>query len=74
MGKDLRCRLHRHRWETLENPDGGKYDRCSRCQVDRGIYTIDPSVTGVEGSFSLERQGTKDVARMVFKGRKRPPD
>lgn len=55
MGEDLRCRLHWHRWESLENPDGGEYDRCIRCHVDRGTYMTDPWVTGAEGSFSLER-------------------
>lgn len=73
MSKALRCRLHWHRWETLENADGGEYDRCVRCQVDRGTYTIDPRVTGAEGSFNLEREGAIDVARMVFPGRKKSP-
>ena len=74
MKKALRCRLHRHRWETLTNPDGGEYDRCSRCQVDRGTYLTDPrSINSPEGMTTLELQGAKDVARMVFPGRKKPP-
>jgi hypothetical protein len=42
MGKSMRCRLGRHRWETVKNSDGEKYQR-SRCHRDRGFEGNDPS-------------------------------
>ena len=34
--KPLLCRLNiRHHWERQINPDGGRYERCTKCGEDR---------------------------------------
>ena len=38
MAKPWRCRIGRHRWQRLRNPQGGWYYQCVKCgaQQDRG--------------------------------------
>jgi transposase-like protein len=47
-------------------------DRCVRCHLDRGFYTTDPPRNRRRRQLNLEREGAKDVVRMVFPGRKKP--
>ena len=43
MVKSVLCRVGRHKWETVKNSDGEKYQRCSRCRRDRGFEGNDPA-------------------------------
>ena len=37
MAKPWRCRIGRHRWQRLRNPEGGWYRECRACQKQRDI-------------------------------------
>jgi hypothetical protein len=36
MAKPFLCRIGRHRWQRLRNPEGGWYRQCSGCGKQRG--------------------------------------
>lgn len=41
-----RCRLgHAHRWAARSTDDGGRYQACVRCGVDRGPVGYGPMTT-----------------------------
>ena len=35
MAKSWLCRIGKHRWQRLRNPQGGWYSECRRCQKQR---------------------------------------
>jgi hypothetical protein len=35
MAKPWRCRIGRHRWQRLRNPQGGWYRECRGCGIQR---------------------------------------
>jgi len=35
MAKSWLCRIGKHRWQRLRNPQGGWYRECRRCQKQR---------------------------------------
>jgi predicted cupin superfamily sugar epimerase len=37
MAKPWRCRIGRHRWQRLRNPEGGWYRECRRCQKQQDL-------------------------------------
>ena len=37
MAKPWRCRIGRHRWQRLRNPEGGWYRECRRCEEQQDL-------------------------------------
>jgi len=37
MTKPWLCRIGRHRWQRLRNPEGGWYRECRRCQMQQDL-------------------------------------
>jgi len=70
MHKALRCRLYRHKWESLKNADGEAYDRCQRCGTDRGVdlHGRDPNATII----GMEMGAVRNVGLSLGRSRRRP--
>jgi hypothetical protein len=47
MTKPFLCRIGRHRWRRLRNPEGGWYRECRSCGIQR--YGLGGDVGGVGG-------------------------
>jgi len=46
MAKPWLCRIGRHRWQRLRNPEGGWYRECTRCGQQRNVPGGPPSMAG----------------------------
>lgn len=55
--RSLPCRIGRHHWATVKNPDGDLYKRCQRCGTDQGI-DLSGATSGVMG---MEQQAIKGL-------------
>jgi hypothetical protein len=52
MTKSLRCRIGLHDWYIAINPDGEKYQACSRCKAERDAVIIaDQSGSAAGGGY-----------------------
>ena len=40
------CRIGRHRWQRLRNPEGGWYRECRECGKQRNVPGSPPSMAG----------------------------
>ena len=66
-GKPLRCRICRHHWLSVKNPDGDLYARCQRCGKDRAI-----EFTGAtSGIVGMEKQAIEGFVQERNKKRSR---
>jgi hypothetical protein len=46
MAKPWLCRIGRHRWQRLRNPEGGWYRECRACGKQRNVPGSPPSMAG----------------------------
>ena len=46
MAKPWLCRIGRHRWQRLRNPEGGWYHECRSCGKQRRSPGTDPNTFG----------------------------
>jgi hypothetical protein len=46
MAKPWICRIGRHRWQRLRNPEGGWYRECRGCRKQRRSPGADPNTFG----------------------------
>ena len=46
MPKPWLCRIGRHRWQRLRNPEGGWYRECRKCGKQRNVSGSPPSMAG----------------------------
>ena len=46
MAKPWLCRIGRHRWQRLRNPEGGWYRECRECGKQRNVPGSPPSMAG----------------------------
>ena len=46
MAKPFLCRIGRHRWQRLRNPEGGWYRECRGCGKQRRSPGADPNTFG----------------------------
>lgn len=49
MTKPRLCRIGRHRWQRLRNPEGGWYRECRKCGQQRNVPGGPPSMAGPSG-------------------------
>jgi hypothetical protein len=54
----LRCRLGRHNWQRLHNPESGDtYDRCHYCRQLKHVEIIGNSSDQIRGVTSFSQGG-----------------